>query len=128
MRWSTLQTAISWAACFEWNIVHLDVVRAFLNGKLEESICVQQPDEFISPRKENLVCKLNGSIYGLKLSPRAWYAKINLYILAQNWSRSIVDYNLYYLRNRSDIVVVLLYVDDLQLTSNFDSKIVVITA
>ncbi|UYV73259.1 hypothetical protein LAZ67_10002376 [Cordylochernes scorpioides] len=36
---------------------------------------LKQP--FFMGRKENLVCKLNKSIYGLKQSARSWYQKIN---------------------------------------------------
>ena len=45
-------------------------VTAFLNGQLEEEIYMEQPDDNIESEKENLVCKLNKSLYGLKQSSR----------------------------------------------------------
>ena len=45
----------------------MNVKITFLNGDLEEEVYMDQPKGFVSPRKENLVCKLKKSIYELKL-------------------------------------------------------------
>ena len=46
----------------------MDVVTAFLNGRLDEEIYMAQPDGYVEAGKEHLVCKLEKSIYGLKQS------------------------------------------------------------
>ena len=46
------------------------VKTAFLNGSLDESIFMQQPDGFIEKGKEHKLCKLKRSIYGLKQASR----------------------------------------------------------
>ena len=51
-------------------IHQMDVVSAFLNGELREEIFMQQPPGYVQSGKEELVCKLKKSIYGLKQSPR----------------------------------------------------------
>ena len=43
---------------------------AFLHGDLEEEIYMQQPEGIEIKGKENLVCKLKNSLYGLKKVPR----------------------------------------------------------
>ena len=49
-----------------------DVKTAFLNGELNEEVFKKQPEGFVKEGKENLVCHLKKSIYGLKQSPRCW--------------------------------------------------------
>ena len=43
----------------------MDVTSAFLNGTLTEEVYMKQPEGFVEEGKENLVCKLKKSIYGL---------------------------------------------------------------
>ena len=50
----------------------MDVKTAFLNGNLEETIYMPQPEGFIKEGQEHLVCKLKRSIYGLKQASRYW--------------------------------------------------------
>jgi len=44
----------------------MDVISAFLNGQLKEEIYMKQTSGYVQPGKEELVCKLRKSIYGLK--------------------------------------------------------------
>jgi len=48
----------------------LDVKTAFLHGDLDEEIYISQPTWFKTVGKEDMVCKLKKSLYGLKQSPR----------------------------------------------------------
>ena len=50
----------------------MDVKTVFLNGNLKEDVYIQQPEGFVASRKDNLVCKLQKSIYGLKQASRSW--------------------------------------------------------
>nr|GEW12054.1 retrovirus-related Pol polyprotein from transposon TNT 1-94 [Tanacetum cinerariifolium] len=50
-----------------------DLRGAFLHGHLEEEIYVEQPEGFKVPEKEDHVCRLKKSLYGLKQSPRQLY-------------------------------------------------------
>ena len=46
----------------------MNVKTAFLNGDLEENVCMDQPMGFSFEGKEHIVCKLKKSIYSLKVS------------------------------------------------------------
>ena len=50
----------------------IDVNTAFLNGEPKEEVYTKQPEGYVIPGKEHLVCKLKKSIYGLKQSPCCW--------------------------------------------------------
>ena len=50
----------------------MDVKTAFLNGSLDETIYMVQPEGFVAKGQEKKVCKLQKSIYGLKQASRSW--------------------------------------------------------
>ena len=47
------------------------VKTTFLNGSLDETIYMVQPEGFIAKGQEKKVCKLQKSIYGLKQASRS---------------------------------------------------------
>ena len=59
------------AACLDYEIWKMDVKTAFLNGYLEESIYMMQPEGFVAKGQQQRVCKLLRSIYGLKQASRS---------------------------------------------------------
>ncbi|RVW77698.1 Retrovirus-related Pol polyprotein from transposon TNT 1-94 [Vitis vinifera] len=60
-------------AHFDLELHQMDVKTTFLNGDLDENVYMEQPIGFTEVGKEDLVCKLNKSIYGLKQASRQWY-------------------------------------------------------
>ena len=59
-------------AHFDLELHHMDIKTAFLNGDLDEDVYMEQPTGFAEVGKEDLVCKLNKSIHGLKQALRRW--------------------------------------------------------
>ncbi len=72
---TTIRTILALASYHDLELEQMDVVTAFLNGDLNEDIYMAVPEGFRNPTNSNLVCKLQKSLYGLKQSPRHWYAK-----------------------------------------------------
>ncbi|KAK1632904.1 hypothetical protein QYE76_007219 [Lolium multiflorum] len=70
---SSIRAFFGIVAMRDLELEQLDVKTAFLHGELEEEIYMDQPEGFVVPGKEDLVCKLKRSLYGLKQSPRQWY-------------------------------------------------------
>jgi hypothetical protein len=79
---------ISLAGQNKWSINHMDVKSAFLNGYLEEEVCVEKPQGFEVQGKEHQVYKLKKGLYGLKQAPRTWYARIDGYFKDSGFNRS----------------------------------------
>ena len=55
----------------------MGVKTTFLNGSLDETIYMVQPEGFIAKSQEKKVCKLQKSIYGLKQASRSWNIKFD---------------------------------------------------
>ncbi|CAM8920689.1 unnamed protein product [Rhodiola kirilowii] len=53
----------------------MDVKTSFLHGDLDKEIYMDQPEGFQVESKEDCVCRLLKSLYGLKQVPRQWYKK-----------------------------------------------------
>ena len=92
----------------------MDVVTAFLNGTLEEEIYMQQPAGYVQPGKEEMVCKLKKSLYGLKQSPRCWNKAFKEHMKSANFKQSTADPCIFTKTEESgEITIVAVYVDDL---------------
>ncbi|KAI5349975.1 hypothetical protein L3X38_002866 [Prunus dulcis] len=78
-------------AHFNLYLHQMDVKTAFLNGDLYEEIYMQQPEGFIQEGREDQVCKLRKSIYGLKQASRQWYLKFDEVVRSHGFSESPVD-------------------------------------
>jgi hypothetical protein len=47
----------------------MDVKTTFLNGEIEEEVCIKQPDGFMIQEKKSHVCRLKKALCGLKQVP-----------------------------------------------------------
>jgi hypothetical protein len=68
-RMETVRFLLALAAHSGWEVHHMDVKSAFLNGVLSEEVYVSQPPGYIVARKENSVLKLKRALYGLRQAP-----------------------------------------------------------
>ena len=100
----------------------MDVKSAFLHGDLQEEIYMEQPSGYVQDNS-SLVCFLKKSLYGLKKAPRAWFAKMDSFILDTGFSRCHSDPNVYTNKVGNHLIILVLYVDDLILTGS-DPKLI----
>jgi hypothetical protein len=110
------------AAYHDLEIHQMDVKCAFLNGEIKEDIYMEQPEGFGVEGKEDMVCKLQKSLYGLKQASRAWYEKIDGTMLSMSFKKSEADHCVYVHQIGNTVVYVALYVDDLLIFSNNMAK------
>src|SRR5713226_2975871 len=108
---------LSLAALHNWEVHQMDVKSAFLHGDLHEEIYMEQPPGYVQ-NNSSLVCLLKKSLYGLKKAPRAWYAKMDSFLLDTGFSRCHSDPNVYTKKVGNHLIILVLYVDDLILTGS----------
>jgi len=115
----TVRSLISLAAQKGQLLYQLDVKSAFLNGELKEEVYVEQPQGFVIQGEEEKVYKLRKALYGLKQVPRAWYSHIDNYFNESGFKRCKSEPTLYVKhQGKVDMLIVVLYVDDLILTKS----------
>ena len=95
----------------------MDVYTAYLNGDLQETVLMQQSDNFIDPLSPKKVLKLNKAIYGLKQAGREWNAKLDHALKADGFSPCLSEICLYRKCTDDVIILVAVYVDDIILAS-----------
>jgi transposase InsO family protein len=94
VRATTLRLLLAIATQRKLKIHHFDAKTAFLNGELKETIYMKQPEGFVDA-KEELVCKLNKSIYGLKQAAKVWNEKLHGALTKLGFKQSTSDPCLY---------------------------------
>ena len=91
----------------------MDVKSTFLNGVLKEEVYVEQPPDYEVAGEEHKVYRLKRDLYGLKQAPRAWYNRIDSYLMRNGFSKSNGEPTLYIKATNGNVLIVVLYVDDL---------------
>ncbi|GJU93511.1 putative ribonuclease H-like domain-containing protein [Tanacetum coccineum] len=94
-------------------VYQMDVKSAFLYGKIEEEVYVCQPPGFEDPDFLDIVYKVEKAIYGLYHAPRTWYETLSTYLLDNRFQRGKIDKTLFIRRDKGDILLVHVYVDDI---------------
>ncbi|KAG9453307.1 hypothetical protein H6P81_006211 [Aristolochia fimbriata] len=126
---SSIRILLALVVQLNFELAQLDVKTAFLHGDLREEIYMTQPDGYKVAGKENWVCKLIKSLYGLKQSPRQWYKRFDRFIKDQKYTRNKYD-NCVYLRKLQDgsYIYLLLYVDDMLIAAKSQVEIDILKA
>ncbi|KAM1260029.1 hypothetical protein ACFX2J_039256 [Malus domestica] len=120
---TTVRLVLALAAQFHWSLRQLDVKNAFLHGILQEEVYMAQPPGFADPVHPHFVCKLHKSQYGLKQAPRAWNERFTAFLPSLGFISTYSDSSLFVKHVGSEIVILLLYVDDIILTGNATAAI-----
>ena len=117
VRYSSIRALLAFAVQNDMMIHQMDAVTAFLNGKLDEEIYMEQPSGYVKEGQEHMVCKLKRSLYGLKQSSRCWSNVFKSHMDSTGFKQSDADPCIFVKGEKDDLTIVAVYVDDLIIVS-----------
>nr|GEZ93641.1 putative ribonuclease H-like domain-containing protein [Tanacetum cinerariifolium] len=112
-RIEAIQLFLVYASFMGFMVYQMDVKSAFLYGTIEEEVYVCQPPGFEDTDYPDKVFKVVKALYGLHQAPRAWYETLANYLLENGFQRGKIDQTLFIKKQKRDILLVQVYVDDI---------------
>ena len=121
-RITSVRALIQIAVQYDLLVHQMDVKTAYLNAPIDCELYVEQPEGFEvkSPDGEKLVCRLNRSLYGLKQSGRNWNTLLHTFFIDHGFTQSQVDTCVYCKSVDGQMLVVLVWVDDIIVAASND--------
>ncbi|GKF04830.1 putative ribonuclease H-like domain-containing protein [Tanacetum coccineum] len=112
-RIEAIRLFLAYALFKDFVVYQIDVKSAFIYGKIEEEFYVCQPPGFEDLDFPDKVYKVEKTLYRLHQAPRAWYETLSTYLLDNGFQRGKIDKTLFIRRDKGDILLVQVYVDDI---------------
>ncbi|KAL9265744.1 Retrovirus-related Pol polyprotein from transposon RE2-like protein, partial [Drosera capensis] len=119
----TVRVVLALAANRSWEVHHMDVKSAFLNGELEEEVYVTQPEGFEVQGQKHLVYRLSKALYGLRQAPRAWNTQLDKSLKELGFTRCSQEQAVYTRGEGDAALIVGVYVDDLIVTGGNTAEV-----
>ncbi|GJW17574.1 putative ribonuclease H-like domain-containing protein [Tanacetum coccineum] len=112
-RIEAIRIFLAFASDMRFIVYQMDVKSAFLYDTIDEEVYVSQPLGFVDPKFHNKVYKVVKALYRLHQAPRAWYATLSTFLLKSGYIRGTIDKTLFIKKDKNDIMLVQVYVDDI---------------
>ncbi|GJX04824.1 putative ribonuclease H-like domain-containing protein [Tanacetum coccineum] len=112
-RIEAIRLFLAFASFMGFIVYQMDVKSAFLYGTIDEEVYVSQPHGFVDPGHPKKVYKVVKALYGLHQVPRAWYATLSTFLKKHGYKRGTIDKTLFIKKDKKDIMLVQVYVDDI---------------
>ncbi|GKA23527.1 putative ribonuclease H-like domain-containing protein [Tanacetum coccineum] len=112
-RIEAIRLFLAFASFMRFIVYQMDVKSAFLYGTIDTEVYVSQPPGFVDPDHPKKVYKVVKALYGLHQAPRAWYATLSTFLEKHGYKRGTIDKTLFIKRDKKDIMLVQVYVDDI---------------
>ncbi|GJV52503.1 putative ribonuclease H-like domain-containing protein [Tanacetum coccineum] len=122
-RIEAIRLFLAFASFMGFTVYQMDVKSAFLYGNITEEVYVKQPPGFEDPSHPNKVYRVVKALYGLHQAPRAWYERLSTFLLKHRYRRGAIDKTLFIKKDRRDIMLVQVYVDDIIFGSTKSSMV-----
>ncbi|GJR53458.1 putative ribonuclease H-like domain-containing protein [Tanacetum coccineum] len=112
-RIEAIRIFLAFASYMGFIVYQMDVKSAFLYGIIDEEVYVSQPLGFVDPKSPKKVYKVMKALYSLHQAPRAWYATLSTFLLKSGYRKGTIDKTLFIKKDKNDIMLVQVYVDDI---------------
>lgn len=99
-----------------WTIIANDIGNAYLEAQADTLLYMNLPKDYTNGIQQ--VVRLDGNINGTKQGALLWANVIDDVLIKFNCIRSKIEPCLYTYRNKEDIIYIIVYVDDILMTSN----------
>nr|GEY03747.1 hypothetical protein [Tanacetum cinerariifolium] len=104
---------LAFASYMGFLVYQMDVKSAFLYRRIDEEVYVTQPKGFVNPQHPKKVYKVVKAPYEIHQAPRAWYATLSTFLLKHGYIRGTINKTLFRKKNKKDIILVQVYVNDI---------------
>nr|GEV73470.1 putative ribonuclease H-like domain-containing protein [Tanacetum cinerariifolium] len=112
-RIEAIRLFLDYASFMVFMVYQMDVKSAFLYETIEEEVYVCQTLGFEDPDYLDKVYNVVKALYGLHQDPKAWYETLANYLLENGFHRGKIDQTLFIKRQKGDILLVQIYVNDI---------------
>ncbi|GJW52636.1 ribonuclease H-like domain-containing protein [Tanacetum coccineum] len=112
-RIEAIRLFLAFASFMGFIVYQMDVKSAILNGTIDEEVYVSQPPGFVDPDHPKKVYKVVKALYDVHQALRAWYATLSTFLEEHGYRRVSIDKTLFIKKNKKDIMLVQVYVDDI---------------
>lgn len=121
VKYKSLRIILCLCCSLDYEITQMDVITAFLNGTLEEDVYMKVPQGY--SYGNDMVVKLNKSLYGTKQAPHVWNEEVNIFIVSINFKRLVSDTCIYIRISKTNKIIILsIFVDDIILAYHKDDS------
>lgn len=121
MAYDAFRILMATAAKHGWTIRQLDVVTAFLAGRLKEKVYLRVPDELIE--EFGRYVQIIGSMYGLKQAAKVWFDLLQGFLESIGFISTYTDECILINHSTGVHIVIGVYVDDLLITGENETEI-----
>src|SRR5882724_2494109 len=97
----------------DWEIHQMDVKMAFLHGNLKEEVFMEQPEGMKEPSKEDWVCYMHKTLYGLMQAAHAWNLHLHHAMLEIGYVHISADHCIYMHNTPRESSIVAVHIDDM---------------
>nr|GEW41485.1 retrovirus-related Pol polyprotein from transposon TNT 1-94 [Tanacetum cinerariifolium] len=108
-----IKVFLAFASFMRFIVYQIDVKSAFLYGTIEEEVYVSQSPSFIDSQFPNKVYMVEKAFYGLHQALRAWFKTLSTFLLQNGYRRGTINKNLFIKKDKDDVMLVQVYVDDI---------------